>query len=261
VLTGIESARRKILRAMEHQETIENAIAEYRGRHPYEKIIQPNSAPKLKITEQPPVDISILLGEILYQLRSTLDHLFFDLIRRTFIGPFTKKDARRQFPLLLERPRGYESVSPVPLAALDLPYWIPVDAYTLIEGLQPYNRLQGFHDLMRMLAVFSNIDKHRYLQTTVAVVNRRHTIITTEGLTSSVTTIMLQDGAELDEPVHHFAAIDKHQAVEVQDEYIVDIAFDEPEFGPPQTALIEQVVYGLPTLIFSVSTHFQQFLG
>lgn len=247
---------------MDHQEAVENAIAEYRSRRPYEKIVQPNSAPQLKITEQPPIEISILLGEILYQLRSALDHLFFDLIRRTLIGPFAKKDARRQFPLLLDKPRGCENVSPIPLAALDLPYWIPIDAYTLIEGLQPYHRSNGFHDLMRMLVVFSNIDKHRYLQTTIALVNRRHTIKTAEGLTSSVTTIMLQDGAELDEPVHFpFAAIDKHQAVEMQDEYIVDIAFNEPEFGPLQSALIDQIVYGLPPLIFNVCFHFQKFLG
>jgi hypothetical protein len=212
---------------MEHQEAIEDTITKYRSRCPYEKIIQANSAPKLKISEPPPIEISIFIGEILYQLRSALDHLFFDLIRRKFIGPFTKKDSRRQFPLLLERPSGYENISPVPLAALELPYWIPVDAYTLIEGLQPYHRSQGFHDLMRMLNILSNIDKHRYLQTTVAVINRRHTITTPEGFSSSVTTIMLQDGAELDEPVHFpFAAIDEHQAVEVQDQYIVEIVFD-----------------------------------
>jgi hypothetical protein len=49
--------------------------------------------------------------------------------------------------------------------------------------------------------------------------------------------------------------------MEVQDEYIVDIAFDEPEFGPLQTALIEQIIYGLPTLVFSISVQFQKFLS
>ena len=257
---GLESARRKILRAMKHRQPIEEAIADYRSRHPYTKIIQPNSAPQLKITEQPPIEIAIIAGEILYQLRSALDHLFFDLVRKNFIGPFCLKELKRiQFPLLPERPKGI--VSPVPIEAFKFPYYVRIapDHFALIEGLQPYHHGAGFHELMRMLHVFSNIDKHRYLQTGIAVINRRHTIISKEGFTDSVVVPMLQDGAELYEPAHFNLGSDS--AMEVQDEYAIEIAFDEPEFGPLQTAPIEKITHGLPALIFSISVQFQKFFS
>jgi hypothetical protein len=58
---------------------------------------------------------------------------------------------------------------------------------------------------------------------------------------------MLQDGAELYDPMHSYVEAD--HAMEVQDEYLVEVAFDEPEFGPIQTAPIDKIVYGLPPLV------------
>jgi hypothetical protein len=48
--------------------------------------------------------------------------------------------------------------------------------------------------------------------------------------------------------------------MEVTDEYKVVVAFDEPEFGPLQTAPIDDVIYSLPTFIFNVSLHLKRFL-
>jgi hypothetical protein len=47
----------------------------------------------------------------------------------------------------------------------------------------------------------------------------------------------------------------------VSDEYVVRVAFDEPEYGPPQTALIEHVIYDLPTYVFRISTFFNKFFA
>ena len=136
---ALQSARRKIVRALEHAKSCELCFADYTHRKPYEDITQPNGKPQFRITEQPPIDISVFAGEILYHVRSALDHLFFDLVQRSF-GSVLPLELEKvcQFPLFDQVPTGHKP--PVPkdklLAKEGLFQWVPDDAYTFIESLQ-----------------------------------------------------------------------------------------------------------------------------
>ena len=249
----------KIIRAMRQHKAVEDCIASYSGRNPYRKIVHPDSYPTLEITEQPPIELSVIAGEIIYQLRSALDHMFFETVSRHWDGPIPEKTvATLEFPLCINPPGDPLRIPPIPRASFGkkIPECVPDEIFATIEGIQPYNRRHDGHKLLRMLRVFSNIDKHRHVNTTLATINRSHTVRADGGASSTVIMPMLQSGAELYEPVHF---VDK-SAMEVEDEYVIQIAFDEPEFGPFQTAPIEDVVYNLPTWVFRISTFFNQFL-
>jgi hypothetical protein len=257
---GLQSAQAKIVRAMKQRLSIADLLAEYGKRQPYRKIFHDGGKVTLELTEPPPIEISVIAGEVIYQLRSALDHIFFALIQQSYPGGNVPDDVRTtcQFPLCPKPPGDPLRKPPIPRASFKNMGGIPDEAFTAIEGLQPYNKKHHGHDLLEMLRTFSNIDKHRHLNTTVMWIDRRHTI-TGNNLTSTVIMPMLKDGAELYEPTH-FLEVDK-DAMEVKDEYVVKVAFDEPEYGPPQTTPIEEVIYHLPTWVFRISTFFNKFFA
>jgi hypothetical protein len=261
----LESAHAKIIRALKLRECLEKGLTEYRNRKPYRIISNPNGESELEITEQPPLEISIIAGEVIYQLRSALDHIFFALIRRGYPGGNVPSEIRdiSKFPLCSKPPGDPLKKPPIPRTSFGkaIPTCIPDEAFTIIEILQPYNRKHHGHDLLNMLRVFSNIDKHRQLNTTVTRIDRKHTI-TAENLTSSVTFPALESGAKLYEPIHfiNMDEFDKN-AIEVEEKYIVIVAFDEPGFGPPETTRIEEVMYNLPSYVSLISTFFNRFFA
>jgi hypothetical protein len=265
-MNRLQSAQAKIVRAMKQRQSLEAVLTEYRNRKPYRINSDAPGNPKLEITEPPPIEISLIAGEVIYQLRSALDHIFFALVEQNYPGGNVPDDIRNtcQFPLCANPPGGPSNRPSVPRTSFGkkIPTCIPDEAFTVIESLQPYNAQHDARRLLGMLRTFSNIDKHRHLNTTVTRIDRRHTIKFQNELTSTVLSPMLEDGAELHEPVHFIdvAELDK-SAIEVEDKFIVTVAFDEPDYGPPQTARVEDVIYRLPTFVFRISTLFQKFFA
>jgi hypothetical protein len=260
---AIQSASRKFSRALDHRKLIERCVAEYTRRKPYKVVRDANGEKTLRIIRQPPSDVSLFAGEMLYQLRSALDHLFFELVERNYGKPVPKEIAREcQFPLLDTRPTGHSS--PVPKHVLfskqKLFQWIPDKAYTFVESLQPYNTGYPATQLLGMLGKLSNIDKHRRLNATVTIVDSRH-IFTHPAFSSVFIRPSLQDGAKLPRPVPPTVPhIKDKRAMKMKIEYRPVIAFDEPEAGKPETALLEDVTHGLPALVFQITLVFKQFL-
>lgn len=122
--------------------------------------------------QQPPVRLSVLIGDFAHNVRSALDHLIFALWT-TNSGPPIGDDARKaQFPLELSNDRFKQRRR----SALDGLSEASVGA---VEQLQPYNRPRGSlpprrgeaweprsHPLW-LLKQLSNIDKHRVPPLTV----------------------------------------------------------------------------------------------
>ena len=206
-----------------------------------------------------------MAGEALYHLRSALDHLFFELVERNLIGPWPRKLFYTcQFPLLTEVPDAADGIVPVDRKHLGIPYWVPDRAYAYIEGLQPYHRADPRHYALRLLIKLSNIDKHRRLNTTVTRIDRREIFKTTNpDLTYSLLHPMLDDGAPI-YPVptpDFFGGGTRGEAdVHVESEFIPQIAFDEPGIGPPQATLLNEVIYDLPLVVWSIFLGFKELL-
>ena len=131
-------------------------------------------------------------SEVLYQIRSALDHLVFDLIKLNPGKVILPKHWERQceFPLLIDVPtKGNPPVPhdlPLPRSLFErqLPGITP-QVFTFIESLQPYNAaplvILGSLNTFRALAILSSIDKHRHLNLTVTRVRMDELISFTSG--------------------------------------------------------------------------------
>lgn len=171
MISGLDSASAKIDRATEHLKAINRSIAGITsGAGSYEIIKDTDGKEKVNFLVDPPPIVAILAGEIVYHLRSALDHLVFDLVKLNPSGITLPAnwDTRCDFPLWLRIPdeqirRGHTN-PPLPYNCFDksLP-GISKTAFAFIEGVQPYRRGSGIHNVMRIMAQLSNIDRHRHL--------------------------------------------------------------------------------------------------
>lgn len=165
MIGGLQSARLKIVRATEHLDAIKKVIKVVAESDCYEIVKDSNGREAVYFKGEPPTEISILVGEVVYQIRSAIDHLAFDLVK---LNPShaalpTNWEKNCCFPLWLvasKKGTGYNCFENT------LP-GITKDAFTFIEGVQPYHTGPGIHNVLRLVAQLSNVDKHRHLNITV----------------------------------------------------------------------------------------------
>lgn len=195
---GLVSAKLKLARAAKHLKAIKRCIAAYSASRPYKfTYTKGKKTRKLTITREPPYQISVLAGEMVYQMRSALDHLAFDLVKHNATGvPLPQSWFKRcefslhtTIPIRTKAKKGNPAVphtTPVPYSVFvnTLP-GISKQAFAFIEGVQPYYRTASINGALAYLAELSNIDKHRYLNVVYARVRQFHKIRFTSGLSSS----------------------------------------------------------------------------
>jgi len=242
VTNGFDSARAKIGRAFEHRKALRLELKRYAQSKPYKEIPQPNGKTKFVLVKEPGEGISILSGEILYQCRSALDHVFFELVTRHGIPAVKNWERKCQFPLCTEQ-------SDFPPGKIK--EWISEPAFAFIERLQPYRRGDTANRLLRMLAKLSNIDKHRRLNTVVSRLTVRDTFrAANRSISYDAIHPMLNNGAELDAPLVPSDLVPiLPNAVHVKRELTPIVAFDESSAGSPESCIVEGSVNQIPTLI------------
>lgn len=106
---------------------------------------------------KPPLRLSVIIGDFLFNARSALDHLVMQLV---LLQPHTAPGVRNMFPIC-STPKSFADA----LKARRL-HGIPDKARTLIESLQPYS---SGNESLGTLADLHDIDKHRMLNLTTAV--------------------------------------------------------------------------------------------
>ena len=103
-----------------------------------------------------PLRFSVTAGEVLYHLRSSLDHLACDLIRRNG-GCVTPQS---QFPIFTFKPTKRKGMA----RYRDQVSGIAAEPAAMIEALQPYHRGEdGSAHFLAVLKSLSNCDKHNSL--------------------------------------------------------------------------------------------------
>jgi len=97
----MESANLKLARAQEHILAIRDINEDYTEREPNVIIKHPDRGNELKFIESPPDAISVLAGGCIYQIRSALDHLAFQLVKLNRGGATLPRDWEEKcaFPL------------------------------------------------------------------------------------------------------------------------------------------------------------------
>jgi hypothetical protein len=246
MISYIDSAKLKLLRAAEHIEEIKNRVTTYAASEPHEIIMESDSKATMKI-RFPPHDIAIPIGEALYQMRSALDHLAFGLVKLSNLTPASVSWDKVAFPLKLQLPKGVWA-APVPFGHESFSQFLPgiaIGPFTFIESLQPYYPFGEPNTWLGFLAQLSNIDKHRRLNFL------RPRISHTEVRKDSSLLRTLDDGAE----VHSSFPLDHPDStVDVERRFTAHITFNEHDAlgdadGLPIEHILESCLYTINVII------------
>src|SRR5512146_625201 len=111
-VSGLESAKLKVARAAVHLGEINRLIWQATADTKTHEIVKDaNGEDTIDFLTGPPRDVLVVVGEVVYQLRSALDHLAFELVESNAarVGLSLAKDWERDchFPLMLKIPTGY----------------------------------------------------------------------------------------------------------------------------------------------------------
>jgi hypothetical protein len=137
-------------------------IAAYAASRPH-RLSARKGQKKIRISKAPPLEIALLAGEMLYQMRSALDHLTFEIIGSNVDAADNPKWRKRcQFPIHSVIPESMSVPLPKSQFTTELP-GISDKAFAVIEAMQPYNAKREAHTFLLFLDNLSNIDKHRHL--------------------------------------------------------------------------------------------------
>ena len=113
----------------------------------------------------PEPEWGVLIGECVHNIRSALDQIVYAGAWRNTNGPISRKVAQdSEFPVFGSRPPTASEMRRR-IGALH------PDAQTIIQGLQPYKRLDAFaSDDLWILDQFWNLDKHRRIPVTLLAI-------------------------------------------------------------------------------------------
>lgn len=149
----MEGVELKIARAAEHLDALGAEASAYLDSNPYQVVGEPRADGDMllvcKVYRYPPLRLSVLLGDFLHNLRSSLDHLAWQLVLANGGTP-GKKTA---FPILSKK-----ASKPIRISG-----GVSAKAADLVERFQPYNSTDTTpreHPLW-VLSTLNNIDKHR----------------------------------------------------------------------------------------------------
>lgn len=179
----------KFDRAQEHLRDLKDEVIRYTDRHPYmAERIPPTKQDNgiwsyaLRVTEQPDPRIAILAGDVVHNLRTSLDHLYVALTgdkKREFPiydkDPWERDANGRLFPNRLKDRKRFTAT-----IARAKPR-----AKTIIKELQPYRAGNLWHShALSTIRRLDNADKHRNLIATatgvlegISTVTRQNQVI------------------------------------------------------------------------------------
>ncbi len=172
----LNGARKKVVRAEEHLRALNDVVESFIKRKSYRPIEDrdPKTGTQRRyavLTEQPPPEIPLVIGDVVHNLRSALDHGIFEVASRHASRPLThRQEEGLSFPIFSNAAKFNRSSGVKRTMEL-----LPTNVQEFIKGQQPYNtppssRRARVNDLLCVLQTMWNADKHRSLLVTAAVV-------------------------------------------------------------------------------------------
>jgi hypothetical protein len=162
-MSQAEGIRAKIARALEHLLALDDRLHQYLDSEPFtvQRQLQPDGQTSVfafQVRTPPPLELSLLVGEVAHQLRSAVDHIAHGLVLAAGNAP----THRTAFPVLIKRP-----------AKLEIYGGVSAEALKRVDQVQPYQRRPdpAAHPL-HVLNHLWNIDKHRNLHLAAALLRR-----------------------------------------------------------------------------------------
>lgn len=161
----LNGPRLKLRKADEHLNAIKVAIDRFIASKPYTFVLEadpkpPNYIIVARVSHLPDEEWGLIIGDFAHNARSALDLLVYQL------SQLPLDDNRRfylEFPIF-DEVEGYTSKVQRCLAG------VAPEHIAIIEGFQPYKRLEGSHDdALGILRAINNADKHRIISIIGAV--------------------------------------------------------------------------------------------
>jgi hypothetical protein len=156
----------KLDRARELIPVLQGEIDEYYASDPVRLRVEHREDPKrmeavVESVRQPPLRLGVLMGDFAHNLRSTLDHLVWQLALTQTDTPHDKL----QFPILDNEPSEADWRSMVG----DRLQRVPPEAVRRIWDLQPFTSERPESSALALVRELSNEDKHRVILQPVSV--------------------------------------------------------------------------------------------
>jgi len=157
---SLDASRAKLARAREHMESLCNEVRTFMKRDPFgiTHEIDPKNGDdvwRLVVREPPPLRLSVIAGDVAHNLRSSLDHLIWQLALTQTRRPYK----HAEFPIYsIKSHKVRECFDRSGRAKIRN---LPPDAQNIIESVQPYHRRNATGRTLALLHQINNIDKHR----------------------------------------------------------------------------------------------------
>ena len=158
----LSGCRAKIERAWEHKNALETIVSPVKSEPLQIQIsaeLDPQSGYYVYRVAAIPEDwrlrVGIMIGDIIHNARSALDHLFWHLYCRYIRVPRTDGEARRVQVPIEDRSKGLSEKR-------NAFRKIPSSHWAIIDAAQPYKRRNKYR-ILAILRDLSNQDKHRVL--------------------------------------------------------------------------------------------------
>ena len=154
----------KLARAREHVQTLKPELAAFYGGKPYRAVYEcdPNSGEhiwRLKIDHMPPVRLSVVVGDVVHNFRSALDHLIWQLSLLTTPNPYKRSEFPvYDFKVHPAEPKRNDCFDNDGKRKIQ---HVPIEAQKLIESAQPYQRGNPYGVFLALLHEIDIADKHR----------------------------------------------------------------------------------------------------
>lgn len=161
-MNAADGIRAKLARGVEHLLDLDERVATYLDSEPLgiRREVSPDGRRQVFVLKQerpPGLDLSVLVGEVVHQLRSAVEHVAHGLVLSNGGEP-TRKTA---FPVHRTRP-----------AQLKIDGGVASEALVLVDGFQPYQAPNPSEHPLHVLNRLWNIDKHRALHLTTLNLRR-----------------------------------------------------------------------------------------
>jgi hypothetical protein len=151
----LSSVGAKIQRSTQHFKTLNREITEYLDSGAYEAVHSFDQKERLhtfrlEVRHELPMQIRLLTGEVLFQLRSALDNLAWQLALLSGQAP----SEYTEFPIFSSR-AAYVKKKKRKIGSM------PVEAQAIVDEVQPYHANRPEDEALWVLHRLTNEDKHR----------------------------------------------------------------------------------------------------
>jgi hypothetical protein len=246
----------KLDRANSHLNLLKGEIESWLQHRPYEISLDKDPETleeicRIHIVRQPPMEWSILVGEIIYSLRSSLDHAVYALSGLGGKAP----PKGTEFPIFRDEPAFRNTKRP---GGLWKARGLSPAAVEVVDSVQPFRQGGGEPErhILWVLQELCNADKHRSLNLTSTALGASSLDLTAAGGVTIQRSQVRADGPVKNDAVLARWAIDVsgNGKIELEGEIGVDVAFDEAGHAKG-----ERVVNGLIMVGSTVKTVIENF--